>query len=110
MKDLADEVARSARETLEARRRAVEQLESARGMDGLRAAVLGSGEDMALPVEGRDMGRAYPPPPVGDYTVLATDGSQVAPDYHHVAPWYVINTGGALFRYGAPPGRARCRL
>jgi len=110
MRDLTHEVVRSAREGMEQRERALAQLEVARRMPGLREAILRYGRDMALPAPDRDMGRVYPASPAEDYTVIATDGSQVPPDYHHVAPWYAINAGCAVFRYGAPPGRERCRL
>jgi hypothetical protein len=110
MQGLADQVVTSARETLRHREAARDQLDVARHLPGLRDAVLRFGQDMALPAGGRDMGKTYAAPAPGDYTVAAADGSQIAPDYHHVAPWYVVNTGCAVFRYGAPPGRSRCRL
>jgi NurA domain-containing protein len=110
MHDLAQEVVRSARETVRQREAGVAQLQIARNLEGLRDAVLRFNEDMALPAPGLDMGRTHPAPSIDDYTVLATDGSQVAPDYHHIAPWYIVNPGCAVFRYGAPEGRQRCRL
>jgi hypothetical protein len=110
MHGLADEFRHSQDQTLRQRELGRQQIEVARGLDELRDAVRNFGEDMALPAEDRDLGLTYPPPSAGDYTVIATDGSQVAPDYHHVAPWYLINTGCAIFRYGPPEGRARARL
>lgn len=110
MQALAGEVVASAQAAVRQRGEALHHLEHAREITGLREAIQRFGEDMALPVAGGEMGERIPPPPVPDYTVMATDGSQVAPDYHHIAPWYVINTGCAVFRYGAPAGRARCRL
>jgi hypothetical protein len=110
MHGLADEVRRSRDETLRRRERGQQQLQAARRMTALRGAVQSFGEDMALPAANVDLGETHAPPAVGDYTVIATDGSQVAPDYHHVAPWYIINTGCAVLRYGPPPGRARSRL
>ncbi|HTE19691.1 MAG TPA: DNA double-strand break repair nuclease NurA [Armatimonadota bacterium] len=110
MRVLAGEVVESARATLEQREAAITQLHAARALDDLRLAVQRFGEDMALPAVGLDMGSTHAAPPAEDYTVIATDGSQVAPDYHHIAPWYVINSGCAVFRYGAPEGRERCRL
>ena len=110
MPTLAEEVARSARSSLDRRALAREKLEQARGMEKLRAAVVDFAEDMALPIAGSDIGRTHSALPAEDYTVIATDGSQLAPDYHHIAPWYVINSGCAVFRYGAPLGRERCRL
>ena len=110
MHGLADEVRGSREDTLRRRERGLAQIEAASALECLRDAVLKFGEDMALPATARDMRKTFPPPAVGDYTVIATDGSQVAPDYHHVAPWYLINAGCAVFRYGPPPGRARSRL
>lgn len=110
MHGLADEVRNSREDTLRRRALGISQNERAGALPTLRDAVQKFGEDMALPAAGRDLRKTYPPPPVSDYTVIATDGSQVAPDYHHVAPWYLINTGCAVFRYGPPPGRARSRL
>src|SRR5437870_10937659 len=34
------------------------------------------------------------------YAVMAVDGSQIEPDFHEVAPCYLINVGQALLRYG----------
>jgi hypothetical protein len=110
MQGLAGEVAASASRSARQRDAALRQVETARAMAGLREAVLRFRQEMALPADGRDMGRVFEAPPPEDYTVIATDGSQVAPDYHHIAPWYVVNTGCAVFRYGAPEGRPRCRL
>jgi len=110
MHDLAEDVAGSARHTLRQREAGHRQLDVARSQSGLRQAIQKFGQDMALPADGRDMGQTYPALPAEDYTVIATDGSQVAPDYHHIAPWYVLNAGCAVFRYGAPPERGRCRL
>lgn len=110
MHGLAEEVVRSVAHTHLQRRLGLEQIEIAQGLDHLRDAVEQFGQEMALPALGLDMRSVHDAPDPGDYTVLATDGSQVAPDYHHVAPWYVINSGCAVFRYGAPPGRARSRL
>lgn len=110
LEGLAVEIAQSAEETARQRERAAVQLEAARSLPGLREAMLAFGRDMAVPVAGSDMGRTYDPDPAEDYTVIATDGSQIAPDFHHVAPWYVVNPGCAVFRYGGSPDRDRCRL
>jgi hypothetical protein len=106
----ADEVAASADETRRQREAAVAQLRVAAGLQDLRKAVDDFGQDLAVPIQDRDLTATYLAPPAEDYTVIAADGSQIAPDFHHVAPWYVINTGCAVFRYGAPSGRSRCRL
>lgn len=110
LQTLASEVVRSAQRIRDKREAAFAQLQAARGQHYLRPAVLAFKQEMAIPAESLDMGSTYPVPAVPDYTIIATDGSQVAPDFHHVAPWYVINTGCAVFRYGAPEGRERCRL
>jgi hypothetical protein len=110
MHGLAESVVQTARETAEKRKLARAQVEAARSMGVLRQAVADAGENMALPRANGDVGQVFPAPRSGDYTVIATDGSQVAPDYHHIAPWYVVNAGCAVFRYGTPPGRERCRL
>ncbi|MGV3719565.1 MAG: DNA double-strand break repair nuclease NurA [Actinomycetota bacterium] len=110
MHGLADEVRQSREETLRRRDRGQAQIQAASAMIELRAAVMEFNQEMALPAEQERMSDCFPPPAAGDYTVIATDGSQVAPDYHHVSPWYIINAGCAVMRYGPPPGRARSRL
>lgn len=114
MQLLAGDVVESAREALRQRTRAPEDLRRAADLPGLRDAVSAFAEsidqDMALPAEGRRLDASYPWLPAEPYTILATDGSQIAPDYHHIAPWYVINTGCALLRYDPPDGRERFRL
>src|SRR5438105_4811421 len=40
------------------------------------------------------------PDPPDRFAVLAVDGSQIEPDFHEVAPCYLINVGHALLRYG----------
>ena len=55
---------------------------------------------LALPThESLDVTPAAPPPPER-FAVLAVDGSQIEPDFHEVAPCYLINVGLALLRYG----------
>jgi hypothetical protein len=110
MQSLAGEVARGVAVAHRQRDLAEEKLQAARSLTSLRAAVEEFGQPMALPTVGRDMGAVHPWVPAEDYTVIATDGSQIEPNYHHIAPWYVINGGCAVFRYGAPDGRDRCRL
>lgn len=111
---LAGDLADSARETLRRRAAAVQDMTSAAGMEGLREAVKSFADavdqDMALPAEGRRMDGVHPWIPAEPYTIIATDGSQIAPDYHHIAPWYVINTGCAVLRYDPPHNRDRFRL
>jgi hypothetical protein len=110
MHGLAGEVVRSAEETVRQRERALAQLRTAAGLPHLRESVRKFEQDMALPAAGRDMGAVVPPPAVEDYAVIATDGSQIPPDYHHIAPWYVINAGCAVLRYGEAALRGRCSL
>src|SRR4051794_8929335 len=37
------------------------------------------------------------------YSVMATDGSQIEPDHHGIAEYFLINLGSVLIRYGASP-------
>ena len=39
----------------------------------------------------------------GSYRVIATDGSQIEPDRHGLAEYFLINVGWAVIRYGAAP-------
>jgi hypothetical protein len=55
----------------------------------------------AIPTQER-MDVSYPPPhPLQTYTVLASDGSQIHPDRHAAALYYLINTGSIRIRYGS---------
>lgn len=48
---------------------------------------------------------AYPlPARPSDYTLVATDGSQIFPDRHESFPCYLINIGSVVLRYGSHPG------
>jgi len=38
-----------------------------------------------------------------DYTAVATDGSQIEPDRHGEARYFLLNTGGIALRYGRMP-------
>lgn len=40
------------------------------------------------------------PPPAERYNVIAADGSQIYPDRHGVALYYLVNTGSIVFRAG----------
>lgn len=50
-------------------------------------------------------GRHPLPPHPGPCTVVATDGSQIAPSHHEIAWCYVLNVGRILYTYGTgePP-------
>lgn len=49
-------------------------------------------------------GSTFPAPPAPrDYTVIATDGSHIAPDRHSPVQFLVLNVGRVRIRYGAHP-------
>ena len=53
------------------------------------------------------LGRCYkPPPPPQDFTVIATDGSQIDVDRHQQSRCYLINISGVSLSYGTNPGAA----
>ncbi|MCC6177108.1 MAG: DNA double-strand break repair nuclease NurA [Chloroflexi bacterium] len=57
---------------------------------------------LAQPLEPLDV--RYPALPAPrDYLVIATDGSQIEPDRHGAADYYVINVGWAVLIYGRAP-------
>ncbi len=41
-----------------------------------------------------------PEPVPKQYTLLATDGSQIFPSYHEIVPYYLINIGQVVIHYG----------
>ncbi|MCT7949899.1 DNA double-strand break repair nuclease NurA [Ancylothrix sp. C2] len=53
----------------------------------------------AEPVEPLDTRIAIPPAP-RTHTVIATDGSQIAPSHHEIAYCYLINVGRVVLHYG----------
>ncbi len=53
----------------------------------------------AIPIEPLDTRKSIAPPPAA-HTVLATDGSQIAPSHHEIAYCYLINTGRIVLHYG----------
>jgi hypothetical protein len=53
----------------------------------------------AIPVEPLETRQIIPPAPVA-HTVMATDGSQIAPSHHEIAYCYLINTGRIVLHYG----------
>jgi hypothetical protein len=57
---------------------------------------------LATPIERLDaVGRALEAP--DSYVALATDGSQIEPDHHGIAEFFLINLGSVVIRYGAAP-------
>ena len=57
---------------------------------------------VAIPVH--TLSRSFPPPvPPTDFSVIASDGSSIAPDHHSPLCYYVINTGHAVLTYGSHP-------
>ncbi|MBW4496584.1 MAG: DNA double-strand break repair nuclease NurA [Oscillatoria princeps RMCB-10] len=44
--------------------------------------------------------RSYVAAPERSHTVIATDGSQIAPSHHEIAYCYLINTGRVVLHYG----------
>jgi hypothetical protein len=56
----------------------------------------------AIP-SGEAVGASFPPPPhPARANILAADGSQIYPDRHGVAMYYLINVGSIVFRHGLP--------
>ena len=53
----------------------------------------------AEPVESLDTRETIPPAPDA-HTILATDGSQIAPSHHEIAYCYLLNTGRIALHYG----------
>ncbi|WP_448562149.1 DNA double-strand break repair nuclease NurA [Trichothermofontia sp.] len=53
----------------------------------------------AVPVEPLTTQVAIPPPPPR-HTVIATDGSQIAPSHHEIAYCYLLNIGRVALHYG----------
>lgn len=54
------------------------------------------------PLEPLDVRASVAPAP-RDYVVIATDGSQIEPDRHGAADFFLLNVGWAVVRYGAEP-------
>jgi hypothetical protein len=53
----------------------------------------------SIPIESLQTAADIPPPPPRQ-TVLATDGSQIAPSHHEIAYCYLINVGRVMIHYG----------
>lgn len=54
---------------------------------------------VARPLEGLGESLGLPPEPPR-HTVLAADGSQIAPSRHEISPYYLINVSRICYRYG----------
>lgn len=85
----------------------LERLDAARALlaaasaDELAAAALAE-PGLARPVEAPAWRVAAPAAPPS-FSVLAADGSQIEPDRHGAALWYLLNLGWAVIEYGAAP-------
>ena len=66
------------------------------------AALAGSGRRLPRPLEPLDTRVRVGAAP-SDHVVIATDGSQIEPDRHGVADFFLLNVGWAVVRYGAEP-------
>jgi hypothetical protein len=53
----------------------------------------------SIPLEPLDTATDIPAPP-SQQTVIATDGSQIAPSHHEIAYCYLINVGRVMIHYG----------
>jgi hypothetical protein len=75
-----------------------------RAADWEDLAVLASGSlsRLATPVEPLDVVHRAAAAPES-YVVLASDGSQIEPDHHGIAEFFLINLGSVVIRYGASP-------
>ncbi|MCS6783334.1 MAG: DNA double-strand break repair nuclease NurA [Gloeomargarita sp. SKYBB_i_bin120] len=69
-------------------------------VERLHAAATGLAFAPAVPLEPLDTCVTLPPaPPI--HTVIATDGSQIAPSHHEAVYCYLINIGYVLLHYGS---------
>jgi hypothetical protein len=57
---------------------------------------------LATPIEPLDMVVDAAPAPES-YLALATDGSQIEPDHHGIAEYFLIHLGSVMIRYGSTP-------
>ena len=62
----------------------------------------GAQRRLATPLERLDA-RSGPGPLPRDHRVIATDGSQIEPDRHGIAEYYLLNVGWAVVTYGSRP-------
>lgn len=105
IRQMGDEFRANASEAEDSLRRAVDALRvRAPDFEGLRDKIEKSRTywPVARPVEPLDV-RHPLPQPFEQYTVIATDGSQIEPDRHRAALCYVLNVGAVLLHYGPNP-------
>ena len=76
--------------------------ELARDWEGLGEVARGANKRLATPLERLDLCYGLVEPPHA-YRVVATDGSQIEPDRHGIADYYLLNVGWAVIEYGAAP-------
>ncbi|MBA2446923.1 MAG: DNA double-strand break repair nuclease NurA [Chloroflexi bacterium] len=77
-------------------------LERAADWQALGAVAAESKRRLATPLERLDARHALPRLP-RDHRVIATDGSQIEPDRHGMADYYLLNVGWAAIAYGSRP-------
>jgi hypothetical protein len=76
--------------------------ERAADWQALAALAEGSKRRLPRPLESLDARHEAPDVP-RDHVVIATDGSQIEPDRHGPADFFLLNVGWAVVRYGADP-------
>ena len=76
--------------------------EQADRWEALAHVAAGAQRRLATPLERLDA-RAGPGPLPRDHRVIATDGSQIEPDRHGIAEYYLLNVGWAVVTYGSRP-------
>ncbi len=70
--------------------------------EALAVVAAASKRRLARPLEALDARYTAPDLP-RDHVVIATDGSQIEPDRHGPADFFLLNVGWAVVRYGADP-------
>lgn len=74
----------------------------AAGWERLASVAADASRRLATPIEPLDVTRGAPTLPP-EHRVVATDGSQIEPDHHGIAEYYLINLGWAVITYGSAP-------
>src|SRR5438046_1725251 len=95
--DLADQFALHGPRLDQARAAMAERADS---WEELAAVAMASRRRLACPLEPLGT-RVTAPPPERDHIVVATDGSQIEPDRHGAADYFLLNVGWVVIRYGA---------